>query len=250
MRRIRELLTPENVFIEYELAGLGSRMIAFAVDTLIQIFSIMVIWVGVILSGVTAYTMNSFSSVLIAVGVILIFVIYFGYFIFFEMLMEGQTPGKRIAKIKVIKQNGEPIGFFESLIRNILRLIDIIVSFCILGAVFILFSKDFKRVGDFASNTIVVKLKNTKEIQTAEELFGNAVYKEDKAVKEPCIYPVSEFEYGVLKEFMDRRLKLGARGNVFAFRLNRYFSQKFGTANKYPNPYNFFEDIIKMNKDT
>jgi uncharacterized RDD family membrane protein YckC len=148
MRRIREILTPENVFIEYELAGLGSRMIAFAVDTLIQLAAVYVIYFGIIFAGAMDYQMDSANSVVIAIGLILVFLVYSGYYVFFEMVLNGQSPGKKVAKIKVIKQNGEPVGFFESVLRNILRLIDIIVSFCLLGAFLILFTKDYKRVGD------------------------------------------------------------------------------------------------------
>lgn len=249
MRRIREILTPENVFIEYELAGIGSRMIAFAVDTLIQLIAVLIIYIGIILAGAMDYTMNSLNSVIIAVGLILVFFVYFGYYVFFEMLMNGQTPGKKIAKIKVIKQNGEPIAFFESALRNILRLIDVLVSFCLLGTFLIIFTKDYKRVGDFAANTIVVKINNIEKLITADDLFAGA-YLKNKEPDTANLYPVNEFEYGILKEFMERRYGLENRKKVFAFHLNRYFSKKFGVVeNQYPNPYKFFEEILKMNSN-
>jgi uncharacterized RDD family membrane protein YckC len=252
MRKIRKLLTPENVFIEYELAGIGSRMIAFAIDMLIQVAIMTVIIIIMILSGLQSYTMNSVNSILIAIGGILIFVVFFGYFIACEMLMNGQSPGKRIIKLKVIRQTGEPINFVESLLRNILRLLDIYLSSFILGPLMIIFTKDCKRVGDLAANTIVVKIRKTEKFVTVEELFDKAYRKngndefEDKTNK----FPVDEKEYAVLKEFMERKMYLGGRREVIASNLNNYFSRKFGITNQNYSPYNLFEAILKANSNS
>lgn len=252
MRKIRELLTPENVFIEYELAGLGSRMIAFVIDMLIQIGIIAVIAVVVILSGVQGYEMNSISSILIAIGVILVFTIFFGYFIVCEMLMNGQSPGKKIVKLRVIKQTGEPINLLESFLRNILRIIDIYFSSYILGALMIIFTKDCKRVGDFAANTIVVKVGKIEKFVAVEDLYEKAYRKSgnDECENKTNNFPVNDNEYRVLKEFLERKMYLGANREIIANKLNMYFSRKFGVINHNYGRYKFLETILKANSSS
>jgi hypothetical protein len=116
----------------------------------------------------------------------------------------------------------------------------------------IMFTKDYKRVGDLAANTIVVKVRNTEKLVTVEELFQKAYSNtgNDGNGNKYNSFPVSEFEYSVLKEYMERKTCLGNRKAVFEYNLSKYFAQKFGVTNSNYDPNSFFEAILKANSNS
>lgn len=250
MRRILEILTPENVYVEYELAGLGSRFAALIIDSLIQIALMLIVIISMFVSGYDFDGVwGAYNSLFIAAGIAILFLINFGYFIFFEMISHGQSPGKKAMKLRVIKENGQPVGFYESVLRNTLRIADMLPLLNLLGAVFITFSKNYKRVGDFAANTIVVKNERETKPMGLNELLEDVSEKQNENVNLSCskIYPVDNFEYGILREFLSRKGNLGKRRPVFAYHLNMYFMKKFNIEKPYTDPYAFFEEILRMN---
>ena len=94
--------------------------------------------------------------VTISLVVLAIFLLIWGYHIFFEFLWNGQTPGKRVAGIRVLTTRGEPVTFVHVLVRNLLRIVDFLPSSYMLGAVCILVTRRSQRLGDLAAGTIVV----------------------------------------------------------------------------------------------
>ncbi|NLF41845.1 MAG: RDD family protein, partial [Bacteroidales bacterium] len=152
MRKILEILTPENVYIEYELAGLGSRFIAYLIDLFIQVVFIGLAVIVLLFAGTEfiAYLIVQLGIMVLAFFVTVVLLLNLIYFIFFEMILKGQSPGKKIMKLRVIKQNGEPINLLDSFLRNLLRLFDMLPSYYLVGAVFVAFSSRCKRIGDFA----------------------------------------------------------------------------------------------------
>jgi uncharacterized RDD family membrane protein YckC len=247
MRNILEILTPENVFVEYEIAGLGSRFAAFLIDTLIQVGIYVIIFLCLIFG--MPNVLNSLSTIDIAAfssAIVIIFMII--YFTFFEVLMNGQTPGKKVMKLRVLKQTGEPISFFDSFLRNLLRLADLLPpTTYLLGALLILFSKQNKRVGDYAANTIVTRIKKEAKPVTLSYLFKNINRQNEEEDTITNIYPVNNSEYSILKEYISRAGTLGEREMVFIYHLNRYFSKKFGFDKPVDKPYEFFKEIVNMN---
>lgn len=247
MRKIKNIITPENVFIDFELAGLGSRFLAFLIDFMIQCMTIFLIIILIFSSGRTLYSGEQIDSYITALGIVVVFVIYNGYFIFWEMLMNGQSPGKRVLNLMVIKETGEAITFFDSALRNIIRVIDFLPSFYLVGSVIMVFNKNYKRIGDMAANTIVVKKQKNETPLTAKDILaGFSMEINSRATN---IYPVNENEFSVLKEFMERKEQLGGKKSLFTFYLNRYFHMKFNMEIKNKNPYEFFNEILFMNKD-
>ena len=119
--------TPEQIALELPLAGIGSRFLAIAIDTLIQTALYLIVGLIVILT-LPVDSMFTFLPRLIgpALAVFLIFAIYWGYFAIFEALWKGQTPGKRFAGIRVIKESGRPINAFEAVGRNLMRAVDVL----------------------------------------------------------------------------------------------------------------------------
>jgi uncharacterized RDD family membrane protein YckC len=247
MRRIKDVITPENVFIDFELAGLGSRFLAFLIDFSIQCLAILIILIIMVSSDISLYSVGRIDSYIAALGIVVVFAIYNGYFIFCEMIMNGQSPGKRILNLMVIKETGEAITFFDSALRNILRVIDFLPSFYLSGSFIMVFNKNYKRIGDMAANTIVIKKRKNERPLTVNDILAGS----DMSIKHDGanIYPVNEYEFGVLKEFMERKERLGGKKSLFTYYLNKYFHTKFNMEIKDKNPYEFFEEIISMNKD-
>ncbi len=250
MRKVYEILTPENVYIEYELAGLGSRFIAYLIDFAIQMLFIIVAFIVLLIAATDFVVYIIFElGIIYFVAFFLTLVVLFNliYFISFEMILKGQSPGKKIMKLRVIKQNGEPINIWDSFLRNFLRLFDSLPSYYLVGSLFVIFSNKYKRIGDFAANTIVVKIKNQEQIITIDNLIKQAKISDDENEGVVNNYPVSALEYNVLKEFMARKDSLGEKKHLLTYNLNMYFMKKFTIEKPYENTYEFFESILRMN---
>jgi uncharacterized RDD family membrane protein YckC len=129
--------TPERVPLAFALASIGNRFLAVLIDHFLQYMAILIVaWAFVSWSGVG--DMNSIerdellaqmSKWTIALMIIILFLIFSGYFIFFEWLWNGQTPGKRLLKLRVIREDGRPITLWEAVARNLLRIFDAIPGF-------------------------------------------------------------------------------------------------------------------------
>src|ERR1700722_9001067 len=150
--------TPELVAIEMPLAGIGSRFIAILVDSLILGFAFFILGV---LAAMIVPALHLFGDVSAnwAVGIILliVFLLLWGYFVLFEAFGNGRTPGKRVAKIRVIHQSGRGINFVEALARNLVRFVDFLPSFYAIGIVAIFQSRRNQRLGDMVAGTLVVR---------------------------------------------------------------------------------------------
>src|SRR3982751_3473744 len=125
--------TPERVPLEFALASIGNRFLAVVVDHFIQYLSIfLVAWFFLSIAGYTTSDVADAPEKLfsdapkwtIAIMVLSLFLIFAGYFILFEWLWNGQTPGKRLMKLRVIRDDGRPVTLWESIARNLLRICD------------------------------------------------------------------------------------------------------------------------------
>jgi uncharacterized RDD family membrane protein YckC len=161
-----DLRTPEQIDLQYDLAGIGSRFMAMALDSLIQ--SLVILALGAVFGlGAALLTaglrdsIGQYSTVFLVVGialaVLLVFALGWGYFIFFELVWNGQTPGKRAAGIRVLTTRGEPVTLVHSLVRNLLRLVDALPSAYMIGIISMLVTARSQRLGDLAAGTIVVR---------------------------------------------------------------------------------------------
>ncbi|HUD54877.1 MAG TPA: RDD family protein [Terracidiphilus sp.] len=150
--------TPELVAIEMPLAGIGSRFIALLIDTLIWAAGLIVL--GLVLWAFKP-ALQAFSNLsyqwTVAVFTITIFFLNWGYFTLFEAFWHGRTPGKRVARIRVIQQSGRAIGIFESMARNFIRYVDQIPFFYAVGVIAVFATRQHQRLGDLAAGTLVVR---------------------------------------------------------------------------------------------
>jgi uncharacterized RDD family membrane protein YckC len=148
--------TPESVELEFVLAGVGNRTYALMIDYLIWssiLLLLLVIW-GFLFSQLAWLQVDPMRQWLAAIQVLILFAVYIGYFILFETLWRGQTPGKRYVKIRVIRDDGRNVGIQQSILRSLLRPIDDILC---LGLLFILFTAQEKRLGDWVAGTILIQ---------------------------------------------------------------------------------------------
>jgi uncharacterized RDD family membrane protein YckC len=150
--------TPELVAIEMPLAGIGSRFIALLVDMILWIAGFLVLLILFSLLAPAFHAFNRLSEQWVtAIVIFLVFLLQWGYFTLFEAFWNGQTPGKKIARIRVIQRSGRPIGIIESMARNFIRFIDEIPSFYAVGIVAVFVTRQHQRLGDLAAGTIVVR---------------------------------------------------------------------------------------------
>jgi uncharacterized RDD family membrane protein YckC len=160
MERSVEVRTGEAVAIRYELAGLGSRFLALVVDMLVQFAIALVLLIAFSFAAAPlarfAYGKNVVAW-FIALGVFLAFAIFFGWFIIFETWWSGRTPGKRALGLRVVRDGGFPLDVGASIIRNVVRVAELLLGFYALSAISALLSRENKRLGDFAAGTIVVR---------------------------------------------------------------------------------------------
>lgn len=164
-----DINTPENVAFGYQVAGIGSRFLAAMLDTLF----IFLLQIGVIAAFfLTLYALDQIALAkdlsawaLAGLGLVT-FLFYWGYYIFFEILWNGQTPGKRQTGIRVIRTDGTPITLSESLIRNLVRIVDLLPAAYGVGVLTMFMDKQSRRLGDLAAGTLVVHDRAPISIQS------------------------------------------------------------------------------------
>lgn len=201
--------TPESVELDFTLAGIGSRAFALVIDYIILAFTllaIIILW-GFLsiqlttieaLATVDADTLNLWVSAILG---LLCFAVYVGYFVFFETLWHGQTPGKRFTKIRVIRDDAQPARLFQATLRSLLRPIDDIFF---LGFFCIALSNREKRIGDWLAGTLVV--------QTTPPLLSKGVTLNASAnsfvaylIKEGNLANLLPDDFAIVREYLERR---------------------------------------------
>jgi uncharacterized RDD family membrane protein YckC len=150
--------TPELVGIEMPLAGIGSRFIALLVDYLIWGAGMVVVFLLAVLLLPALHTFSRISAQWAeAIVIFMFFLLNWGYFTMFEAFWNGRTPGKRVAKIRVIQRSGRSIGMVESMARNLVRYVDQLPFFYAVGVIAMFVTKQHQRLGDLAAGTLVVR---------------------------------------------------------------------------------------------
>jgi uncharacterized membrane protein SpoIIM required for sporulation/uncharacterized RDD family membrane protein YckC len=191
--------TPELVVLTYSVAGVGSRMLAALTDLFICLAIILALILAIaVLQPGDAFLMGATASWAAALLVLLQFAVLWGYYVLFEGLMDGQTPGKRIHHLRVVREGGFSVGFAASAVRNLVRILDMQPIFLYLvGFGSILTTKRGQRLGDLVAGTIVVR-----EVLRETRLPATAVPQGREA---PALHTaLSEDEFLVLDRFVQR----------------------------------------------
>lgn len=219
MDRDLDVRTPESIVFSYRLAGLGSRFLALAIDLVLQVALLLALVVGLTMIAAklpnsdhpTGGPVEKFAEALVVAAIVaVVFAIFFGYFIIIEALWNGQTPGKKALGIRVVRDGGYPLDFGASIVRNLIRMGEMIAFFYLFSAVSTLLSPENKRLGDYAAGTIVVRDDSLKLSPKLRE-----------ASKEPnyaSTHYLTGEERALIKRFLDRRdaLDLGRRRELAA----------------------------------
>ncbi len=220
--------TPESVELEFTLAGIGNRTLALLIDYLVWgcvLFGVLVVW-GIVSIQLPNYIRSKDLELwLTAISMVISFAIYVGYFVFFETLWRGQTPGKRYAKIRVIRDDGQPAGLSQALLRSLLRPID---DFVFIGVLLIILGNREKRCGDWAAGTLVVQNERpivSASFQTSEQAKSLAIELSNAADMSQLLPD----DFATIREYLQRRslMETKARSDV-SLQLARQTRQLIG----------------------
>ncbi|QIR40375.1 RDD family protein [Tolypothrix sp. PCC 7910] len=216
--------TPESVELEFTLAGIGNRAWALLIDYHILAFILLGFYIlfWVIIVQFSDFWINlvgsSFGLWMIAIAFIITFTIYAGYFVFLEILWQGQTPGKRIAKIRVVRDDGRPIGLQQAALRALLRPFD---EFLFIGAFFIMLTRQEKRLGDLAAGTIVIQDQipvGTATLTISEQ----AKSLHAQLIEIADLSPLLPDDFAVIREYLQRRSGMSAKAkSLLALKLSQ-----------------------------
>lgn len=214
------LLTPESVELEFTLAGIGNRALALLVDYIIWgliLLLFLSVW-GIVSTQLLDAANNLVGSDarlglwLIAIAALIGFVIYVGYFVVFEVLWQGQTPGKRYTKIRVIRDDGRTIGLQQATLRALLRPID---DAFFVGAILIMLGKREKRLGDWVAGTIVVQ-EERPVIAAPFVIEDQAQSLATQLLQQADVSQLLPDDFAVVREYLQRRRVMApkARGEL------------------------------------
>lgn len=197
--------TPELVVLTYSIAGIGSRVVAALVDLLICFAAMALLAIATVVLEVPMRIGNSplgrGGSWLIAFLVLGQFAILWGYYVLFEGLRDGQTPGKRLYRLRVVREGGYSVTFGASALRNLVRVLDLQPGFLYLvGLGSMLATRRSRRLGDLVAGTIVVR-EEVRELQQATPARARAATVEQAPALQTQL---SEDEYVVLGRFVER----------------------------------------------
>jgi uncharacterized RDD family membrane protein YckC len=193
--------TPEGVTIEATLAGVGSRAAAAIVDQTIRLAVIIAL---LILQAVAGGGRDTPSGLFLAFLFTAVFLVQFGYDVLFETLASGRTPGKRWLGLRVVRVGGGPVGFVASALRNVLRIVDSLPGFYLVGILAVLFTSKNQRLGDLAAGTIVVLERKHRPAVPAPRPAAAA--EDDAGLWDTSA--VTAEEVATVRRFLDRRASL------------------------------------------
>ncbi|HVB71441.1 MAG TPA: RDD family protein [Acidimicrobiales bacterium] len=252
--------TPEGVSLDVVLAGIGSRFMAFVIDSILLAIVLVVVNVALF----AGFSSNTRSDKILTAGLSLLtfLLIFAGYFIVCEMLWSGRSIGKRAAGIRVVSATGVAEGFWSILLRNIARLIDFLPIFYIVGSISILASANNQRIGDMLANTIVIRERHAaNRVQAASAtaaerswttpVYGSATTWTGPALPDALatwdVSMVSDAEIALIRQFLSRRWEYNRESRErLAAQLKQRIESRVAGANVDMAPEEFLFSVSKV----
>lgn len=194
-----EITTAHNVTLRLGYASIGDRVLAYILDNLIKTGYIMVcVFIGMLLAriGILSYR----SALFWILFVFLCLVPFIFYSLFFEYFMGGQTPGKRVMKIKVTSHDSDELTFGKCLLRWLFRFVDFSIGSGAVALIAVAVSEKKQRVGDMVAGTIVVSLKTDKTLD--QTIY--AYVESDREARYPQAGRLSAREVEIIKEVLNQ----------------------------------------------
>lgn len=230
MKNIK-VTTPENIELDVELAEVMSRAIAASIDGLIQWIAICIVSCAFLqIVSLRRESDDLLSGFVIGGLLIITTLIIYGYYMFFEIKWNGQTLGKKLMHLRVIRNNGGPVTVKQVVIRNLFR---VIIDNTGLGVVFIFLNKQNKRIGDMVAGTMVVVEEKQERPISLEDLI---------MINEEIKSALTQEEYNVLREYLSRR-QIMTNEWLLREEIKEYFKDKFIRLGIYENNQSFINSL-------
>jgi uncharacterized RDD family membrane protein YckC len=195
--------TPERVRFSFRLAGPAQRAAAYLIDVLVRGAVLMACWFAAGVFGLA----GGLSGAGVGIALLALFLVEWGYYVVCERLMNGRSIGKRMLELRVVRSDGLPIGFAESLLRNLLRAADFLPFGYGLGVLVAAVDPRFRRLGDLAASTMVV-VERRHRVLPAVEIKPAVQARELEAI--PLKPAVNQDELEAIELFLRRASELNA----------------------------------------
>lgn len=228
--------TPENVIFAYEVVGIGTRFMASLIDSLILVGGLLVVNITVVL--LFQQLLAEARGWLAAISGLLSFALFWGYYLFFELTWNGQSPGKRRLGIRVIRRDGTPITLVESLVRNLVRAVDFLPGGYGVGIVTMFIHPQACRLGDLAAGTLVVReqeevtLSSLRAVPPLPRLYPPL---EEPARPDWPVERLTAADVQLATEFLQRRARL-ADADTLALAIGKRLLARLGLADRAVRP--------------
>jgi len=246
--------TPENVIFGYDVAGIGSRFLAALVDSIIILLSQIIVFATLffVLSSIYGNLDDlddSLMAWLMALIGLIAFGMLWGYYIFFELLWNGQSPGKRWVGLRVIRTDGTPITLSETIIRNLVRLVDFLPAYYGLGVVIMFINDQARRLGDLAAGTLVIRDQATVTLESLDTKTASrdlGLYAGQSIDLDLPVNRLTNADLRMAEEFLRRRYQLANRQQL-AGQIMRALYQRMDLSpdGMYHNPEDVIRQIVK-----
>ena len=200
-RQRLQVETPEHVVLDLELAGIGSRALAALIDLLVLCAAALTLFAGMVAIAGLGVTVGSLGGAVLMIGG---FAGFAGYFVLFEGLRRGQTPGKRAVGIRVVSDTGNAVGLGAAAARNLLRIADFLPPPYLTGALLVALHPRGKRLGDMVAGTVVARDRPSQMAAARRADPATA------AAPVALIPELSDGEFRVLAQFESRQAHLAA----------------------------------------
>jgi uncharacterized RDD family membrane protein YckC len=231
-----EIVTSEKVPFTYQVAGLGSRLLANLIDMGILILLALV---GVMAGSILERFRPGLGT---AIVMLWMFALMCGYFVLFEWLWLGQTPGKRLLGIRVLDWRGRPLTLGQAALRNLLRVVDILPGVYGVGFLAAMTNRESRRLGDLAADSLVVYLETTpRPLPRIIRMLSDEEKRREQLARQRVEQLTREQKQTILRVCQRRdQLRLRARAKLFDS-IATYFREEKGIG---PEPYESDERFV------
>ncbi|MDP9311265.1 MAG: RDD family protein [Chloroflexota bacterium] len=207
--RLYTVETPEHIDVAYDVAGIGSRFLAALIDHVIiaVVLSLSCVGVSIVASSLDLGLSESLIFGLFGLG---IYLSLCAYHIFFETIWNGQTPGKRIIGLRMVRVGGRPLGFAGSAVRNVIRLADFLPVLYGLGVMVMFIDKRSRRLGDLAAGCMAVRERKGVTLDSlSRPVAAEApVVPTATGITIPNLQVLRRDDYDIVQEYLRRKPQL------------------------------------------
>ncbi len=202
--------TPEQIDLVYDVAGIGSRILAALLD---HILMLLILSLGYVVTTLLIENLVDLldTTLVFSIFGILVYLFMCAYYIFFETTWNGQTPGKRMVGIRMVRVGGRPLGFLGSTIRNIIRLADFLPILYGVGVLVMFIDRQSRRLGDMAAGSLAVRDRKavTLDMLTAAPIVEAPVVMAADQQNIPNLTVLHPEDFAMVETYLRRRTQIG-----------------------------------------